>query len=85
MWIQKGKASYFPLGFGGSAANVQGGKDDTMELLSGFESYYLKDEGKFIGGFENPTIADLSVRPALEFLKACDFAFPAKTKVHNVW
>jgi len=51
-------------------------------VLDEFEKYYLKD-GKFVSGFETPTIADLAVAPPLAFLAARpDFVVPAATKAY---
>lgn len=51
------------------------------EHLEMMDSFYLADN-KFIAGFETPTIADLSIRPAMKFLEAADYKFSASCEAY---
>ena len=58
--------SYPGLGFGGDALKVEGARQDLKAQLEDMVRVYLK-EGKYMGGFDHPTLADLAVAPALIF------------------
>lgn len=73
------KSTYKHLGFGAG-----GGSDapaSARECLEGIAKHYLS-AGKFIGGQEKPTIADLSFRPTLKLFLAIPggFEFPSAIK-----
>lgn len=72
------QASFYPaigdvvypcFGWGGDAASSDAALPKLAERMEEFVNFYLKG-GKFIGDRDAPTIADLSIAPAIEFLRA---------------
>jgi len=58
--------SYPGLGFGGDGSRVEAAGHDLKLQLEDLVRVFLKDgKGKFMGGFDHPTLADLAVGPAL--------------------
>lgn len=49
--------------------------------LENFVKFYIQD-GKFINGCDKPTLADLSVRPPMNFLKVLDYKFPKEVQAY---
>ncbi len=60
---------------------MEEGKKAVREHLDMLDSHYLK-AGKFVAGSAVPTIADLSIRPCLEFLRAVPIPFSATTQAY---
>jgi glutathione S-transferase len=77
------KTCYPGLGFGGDKDAVEGAIPGLVKELEAFASYYLKD-GKFARGFEQPTIADLAIIPALHFTKVLGdkFKYPDEVQAY---
>jgi glutathione S-transferase len=70
------------VGFAGrDAKKEKEGVEGVKADLAMFEQYYLKD-GKFVGGFATPTIADLSICGGLTFLRVLGYEHTPATKAY---
>jgi glutathione S-transferase len=70
------------VGFAGrDAKKEKEGFEGVKADLAMFEQYYLKD-GKFVGGFATPTIADLSICGGLTFLRVLGYEHTPATKAY---
>jgi glutathione S-transferase len=67
--------------FGSLESKLQGQEEVKINVAE-FESLYLKD-GKFINGSSEPTIADLSIRPALNWLTLFEIPVPKGIQAYN--
>jgi len=83
------QASYYPvqcaftfpgLGFGGTVTDKE--RRDAVEAVDAISKHYVVD-GKFLLGFEHPTLADLAIATAFAHLEVVpDFQFPANVKAY---